>query len=409
MSRKQTGALKHKWTAFWKGLWARFKKTRLGALAVRYPAPFIAGGVILLAGLAALIAALCLGGGAELPEPTPSPEPEPTATAAPTPRPTPSPEPKTAEFPNPLTGLELGSRELMTLRPISVMHNNNRGAMPLLGVSQADILYETLIEGGYTRIMGLYQNIDDVPLLGAVRSARTCYLETSLAYDAVLVHCGASYLAEKEFKKWKFDHIDGMALPEKYFWRDKDRRAAGYSLEHTLVSNGGLCRELFNQQERTEREEAHIAAGPQFTLEPDLPGGAPARDVTVTFSGIKTTGFAYRPDAGLYAVHQYGEAMKDGAPGGAPVEVTNLIVIQTGISEIGNKQGHMAIDLQSGGGGWYATGGRVIPIRWSRDGLRAPFAYTRQDGSPLRLACGRSYVCIVPMGRLPEFEAQPEA
>lgn len=52
------------------------------------------------------------------------------------------------------------------------MLNNLKEALPQLGQSQADIIYECLAEGGITRMMGVYQSVEGVGMIGSVRSAR---------------------------------------------------------------------------------------------------------------------------------------------------------------------------------------------------------------------------------------------
>ena len=85
---------------------------------------------------------------------TPSPEPTPTPAATPTPTPTPAPEPTPYNGPvNPLTGLPI-EEKWVNARPIAVMLNNVKEAQPQLGQSQADIIYEVLVEGGITRMLG---------------------------------------------------------------------------------------------------------------------------------------------------------------------------------------------------------------------------------------------------------------
>ena len=63
--------------------------------------------------------------------------------------------------------------------------------MPQSGISQADIIYEAVTEGGVTRLMALYSNLSKVPYVGPVRSARTQFVEMMLPLNAVYVHIGS--------------------------------------------------------------------------------------------------------------------------------------------------------------------------------------------------------------------------
>ncbi|MBQ1580239.1 MAG: DUF3048 domain-containing protein, partial [Firmicutes bacterium] len=58
-------------------------------------------------------------------------------------------KPKPVYYYNPLTG-ERTMSDISKLRPYAVMLNNKREALPQLGVSQADIIYEVCAEGGIT-------------------------------------------------------------------------------------------------------------------------------------------------------------------------------------------------------------------------------------------------------------------
>ena len=61
---------------------------------------------------------------------------------------------------------------LSNQRPLCIMINNIVDAMPQSGISQADITYEMLVEGGITRYMCVFKDYSNLEKLGPVRSAR---------------------------------------------------------------------------------------------------------------------------------------------------------------------------------------------------------------------------------------------
>ena len=85
---------------------------------------------------------------------------------------------------NPLTGEGI-STDISGDRPVAIMLNNLKKALPQLGVSQADIIYEMPAEGGITRMMVVFQNLDGVGDLGSVRSARDYYVSLAYGMDAI--------------------------------------------------------------------------------------------------------------------------------------------------------------------------------------------------------------------------------
>ena len=77
-------------------------------------------------------------------------------------------------------------------RPYAIMINNIKEGLPQSGVSQADVIYEAQVEGGITRLMALFQDVDDVEKIGSIRSARHYYIDFANDYDAIYVHYGQS-------------------------------------------------------------------------------------------------------------------------------------------------------------------------------------------------------------------------
>ena len=70
---------------------------------------------------------------------------------------------------NPLTG-ETVSEDASELRPYCVMINNHPAARPAIGLSQASIVYEALAEGGLTRMMAIFTDVDEITTYGYDKS-----------------------------------------------------------------------------------------------------------------------------------------------------------------------------------------------------------------------------------------------
>ena len=103
--------------------------------------------------------------GSRLPSPTGTPaHQEPSPTVAPTPESTPYDGPV-----SPLSGLPMG-KEWVNRRPVAIMLNNLKEALPQLGQSQADVIYEVPAEGGITRMLAVYQSLDGVGKIGSIWS-----------------------------------------------------------------------------------------------------------------------------------------------------------------------------------------------------------------------------------------------
>ena len=75
-------------------------------------------------------------------------------------------------------------------RPIAVMIPNNTPALPQYGLSRAGIIYEAPVEGRITRLMGVFENFDDLDRIGPVRSSRDYYVYQAMGYEAIYCNWG---------------------------------------------------------------------------------------------------------------------------------------------------------------------------------------------------------------------------
>ena len=326
-------------------------------------------------------------------EPAPTDtEPVPTET-----EPAPTETEPVVLYRNPLTGEALA--EYSENRPYAVIFNNIQAAMPQYGVSKADILIETLAEGGITRCMGIYHDISDVKTFGSIRSARLYFVQLAQGFDALLVHAGASEEADNYLYKTGWNHLDGVSgtNASDYFYRDKDRLNAGYSMEHTLFIKPDRIRAYAKKLGYPTTRKDGVDYGWQFGSS-SAASGTDADQIKVYFgsnSGSKSTSFSYDAATGLYKASQYGAAYTDAADG-SQAAFRNVLVLKTSITNQGDAAGHLTIKTVGSGTGFYACGGKRISIKWSRISSTSPFVFTTEDGEPLILGEGSSYIAIVP-------------
>jgi len=52
-------------------------------------------------------------------------------------------------------------------------------------------------------------------------------------------------------------------------------------------------------------------------------------------------------------------------------------------------------DFVSGGTGYYANGGKLIPIVWACDDEDSAFRFMTNDAQPLEMGVGNTYIAIV--------------
>jgi uncharacterized protein Usg len=329
----------------------------------------------------------------EEPAETPAPSETPVVTAPPPPEVTPEPEPEPPGI-NPLTGLPI-EEEFENRRPIAVIMNNMRAALPMYGIAQADIIYEVPIEGGITRMLAFFQDLTVAPEIGTVRSARLYFIDIAQAHNAILIHCGGSPQAYNAISSRNMAALDALrGYEHRMFWRDADlRRQVG--LEHSLF----LTSEKAETVLETVRFPIHHPEGYAHTLDftdtAETAGGQAAAEVISHIPGSHASVFNYNDDDSLYYFSQRDMPFMDGNTD-TQVAVRNLLILRTDINLIsGDTAGRLTIRTTGSGSGFYACDGKIIPIRWSKERHDAPYIYTHEDGTPLSLAKGRTYICIV--------------
>ena len=82
--------------------------------------------------------------------------------------------------------------EIANRRPIAIMVPNTKTASQY-GLSSADILYECNVESSITRLMGIWENWDNLEKVGNVRSSRDYFMYWSFEWDAFHVHYGGPF------------------------------------------------------------------------------------------------------------------------------------------------------------------------------------------------------------------------
>jgi len=316
-------------------------------------------------------------------EPVPEPKPEPI----------PEPEPEPIGPNSKLTALPI-HQEAYDRRPIGIMISNIRTALPQYGVSDADIIYETLVEGGITRLFALYQDFD-TEKIGPVRSSRHYYLDFALDHDAIYVHFGESTFATAAFRKLDVDRFSGLSYLDTILtFRDKDRKAP----HSTFTSKERLMNtwDLLKYRVEPDYEENKF----DFYETDTTPEGATdLAKITLDYSYYIKPVLEYNSEDSLYYRSQFGNKHID-ASNNQQLAFKNIIIQNTSIWRIKTDPlGCMDMALNTDGDGMYITNGKMIPITWEKTGHYSPTKYYNEDGSALFINPGKTFISVYPIYR----------
>lgn len=292
-----------------------------------------------------------------------------------------------------LTG-EWIDEEAAALRPFAVMMGNTKIATPQYGISSADVIYESPVEGSETRLMPIFQDYRSVEKICSVRSCRLYYIDWALEFDAIYGHYGQAYLAKDMLAEDYVNNLSGLsgALENTMYFRDPDRKAP-----HNAYTTGeGISEGIRIMEYDPQREagyESHYRFNEDDENEIRLIEG---QDAAVVRPGylVNKPWFVYNTETGLYERFQNGSAQTD-AGDGSQVAVKNILMQVCDWYVADEEAGYLSIDTMSGGSGYYITNGKAVPVTWSKESQSAPTRYYDADGNEITLNQGKTWVCII--------------
>jgi hypothetical protein len=350
---------------------------------------------------ATLIVTAC--GGPKTIEFSPSPT-SPIAKASPTPKPTLAPDAPCEEC-WPLSGLPAANGAPTNRKPLVIKIDNAPAARPHYGISQADMVFEIIVEGGVTRLAAVFQ-AQDPATIGSVRSARLVDRSLTPMVRGALVYSGTSAYA------WSL--ISKDADQGRYVELSADH-AQGYYRVNFRAAPYNLFTSAANQRDNLKKLKAETANDiPKwgFLVSQDHPatlagmnGGVPATEITIPYRA-DTSAVSYQYDAATktYARFQNaaGRAVRDvDAVTNKPVAATDVVIIQTEIWEVQDivdAAGAFSNDMRMTGTGpvtVFRDGLRQDGI-WSRKDDMSPFTFKNAAGEQILLSPGQPWIHVVP-------------
>ncbi|MCQ2431732.1 MAG: DUF3048 domain-containing protein [Clostridia bacterium] len=297
---------------------------------------------------------------------------------------------------NPLSG-RVCEQAQAERRPAAIMLNNIGVALPQQNIAAADVLYECEVEGGLTRLMGVFNDWSKLVAIGSIRSSREYYIDFAANHDAIYVHAGGSDEAYVNLKGRGINNIDGVngGAVTAYFYRDPVRRQT-MSLEHTLVMDGAKLDEAiaFKKYRTTYAKDFANPlnfVGPEQIL--TLADGAKCESFTCAFGAHKTS-FVYDAKSGKYLRWQNGNKHIDGVTGDQ-IGYENVVVLFCTYTRTNDEKNHILVSDTGSGTGYLMIGGKYVSIQWSKATGDSQVKLTYPGGRAVYLTPGKTNFEIV--------------
>lgn len=290
--------------------------------------------------------------------------------------------PITNTVPSTLSGLQVSPS--VNQRPITaVMIENLPPARPQSGLSQAGVVIEALTEGGITRFIAFYQD-QLAPSVGPIRSVRPYFLDWALGFDAPLAHVGGSPTALAEIPTLGVKNLDYMYYPS-YYTRISSRPAP-----HNVYTSISRLMSL---------EASNGWTSSSFTgwaRKPDSPSKTPnATNINFNISySTYNVNYTYNAATNSYNRSEGGAPQIDANTGKqlSPKVVIGMIVPWSQGS-LDSSNAYYSVYKNVGSGQAYVFQDGTLTLgQWNKASPQAPLTFTDQNGQPLKLNAGQTWI-----------------
>ena len=288
---------------------------------------------------------------------------------------------------------------------LAVMVENSPPARPQSGLSRADIVYETLAEGGITRFMAFFQS-QEAEILGPVRSVRIYFAKLAREYDAWIAHVGGSSDALAFINRHDLHDLDQFFI-DKPYWRDATRMKTR-GLEHSMYTDTNELRKLM-----TTTLPADFAPWSFATQEPPLEARPKSQHVTVNFSfPAFEVEWTYDRLANDY-VRSMASVLHKEAQDGKELRAKDVLIQYVKMDAAFNKakQDYSAEDIQldGQGDGVLFKDGQEFPVTWTKSGDGVHTMYSDVQGAPVLFNPGLIWIELAAKDMVIYDDAVPDS
>ncbi len=294
--------------------------------------------------------------------------------------------PVTPSYYNPLTGLTVAT-DMSTVRPVALSFGNSGKAPIQHGIGEADVLIEAPIENGETRLLAISNRYTGLLEIGGIRASRPYLLDIANVFSAVTVTDGDNDIRPTSESYPGYSLIDcrrdGMTT---VFYR-----ASSIASPFDLFTSGTR---LLGALEGFDKKGPTLPFTFADSASPTVPSGGTASGIVIPFSASQVTQFSYDRTSGTYLRRQNSLPHTDSRTG-IQLAYKNLLILVTESSTYNKVTGsELSLDTQSGGRGFFLTGGTYEELLWSRT-AGGELSLTDMAGNPINPNPGKTYIGMV--------------
>lgn len=309
-------------------------------------------------------------------------------------------------------------------RPLAVMIENHPESRPQSGLSDADIVFEAIAEGGVTRFMGMfYCEVQrfDTPL-APVRSARTYFVDWASGFNRPLyAHVGganlpgpADALGQISDYGWVGENdLNQFSIGYPTFVRDYNRiEGQEIATEHTMVTTTEELWEVGEEREWTnlsrERKVGRKILGGEDWQEDFKPWAF--QDSQPEIGQVREISHDFWDDYGDYSVRWEYEAETNSykrVMGGKShldlnnqeqIRAANVIVVLTTEKGPIDEKKHLLYGTTGSGDALVFKNGQVEEVTWTKKTRTDELDFVDSRGKQVPLSRGLTWISVVGKG-----------
>jgi hypothetical protein len=271
--------------------------------------------------------------------------------------------------------------------------DNVEPARPQAGLTNADVVFEILVESGLTRLAAVFQSADADPA-GPVRSTRTSDIDIVSALNHPLyAYSGGNTRFVAELRAAPLTDVGAERQGGAYY------RSRGVPPDNLFTRTSALFQLAPGGSQPPSPLFTYRAPGQPVTAA----GAAPALHVDAHFPSLLAT-WDYDAASQTYKRSQNGTA--DVVQGGQQISAVNVIIQMTPYETDGYAGGEgiyppppiPKADTVGAGTALIFTGGSVINAHWTKPSAAAATTYTDAGGQAVPLTPGQTWVELAPVG-----------
>lgn len=301
-------------------------------------------------------------------------------------------------------------------RPLGIMVENSTDARPQSGLSNADVIFEAVAEGGITRFLSVFY-CQSATTVGPVRSARVYFLDFigGFGNSPLYAHVGgantpgpANALGQIESMDWAgYNDINQFSVGFPVFWRDYER-LPGVATEHTMYSNTDKLWKTGASRGLTNVDQEGLRWDDEFTpwvFKEDAPIGKRPAKASATYGFWEdyrqfNVTWKYDRQTNSY-LRTNGTAKHIDKNTKKQLQAKNVVIafMDESVADDGYDKGqHLLYGTKGSGDAAFLIDGAVVEGTWTKKDRFTQIRFFDENDEEIKFNPGLVWVSILPTG-----------